>query len=192
KNPKLSELLARLDENRESYLGWHSTALSFLCCKLATLLGWHSEATFYKLSLASFIHDIVLPTDELARIQTVPQLKAAKLGEKERACVLRHPLEAAQLVHSMDEIPGEVAFIVEQHHERQDSSGFPRGVDHKDISSISALFIICHDIVTAMHDAAPNTFQMADYLMAREGDKSFTKGTFGQVFRSLQSKSSEM
>lgn len=192
KNPRLTELLSRLDHNRDSYLSWHSTALSFLCCKLATMLNWHSESTFYKLSLAAMMHDIVLSTDEMARIQTMADLKKSSLNEKERAKVLRHPIEGAQLVHSIDDIPGEVGFIVEQHHEHQDGTGFPRGVDHKDISSISALFIICHDVVTSMYDAPPENFQMLDFLSAREADKSYTKGAFGQVFRALMGKISEM
>jgi HD-GYP domain-containing protein (c-di-GMP phosphodiesterase class II) len=192
KNPRLDELLRRFDTSRDTYLSWHSTALGFLCCKLATMLGWHSESTFFKLALASLLHDIVLPTDELARIQTLDQLKAAKLGEKDRAKVLRHPLESATIVHGISEIPGEVGFIVEQHHERQDGGGFPRGVDHKDISSISALFLIAHDIVTSMYDAPPENFQMLDFLSAREADKSYTKGAFGQVFRALLAKKSEM
>jgi HD-GYP domain-containing protein (c-di-GMP phosphodiesterase class II) len=192
KNPKLSELLARLDANRDSYISWHSTALGFLCCKLATMLGWHSEATFYKLSLASMLHDIVLTSDDLAKIQTVNELKAAGLTEKDRARVLRHPLEGAHLVSNVDEIPGEVGFIIEQHHERQDGNGFPRGIDHKDISSITALFIIAHDVVNSMFEAPPENFQMLDFLAAREADKSYTKGAFGQVFRSLMAKSTEM
>lgn len=192
KNPKLSEILARLDHNRAPYLAWHSTALSFVCCKLATLLGWHSEATFYKLALASTLHDIVLPRDELARILSIAELNKANLSDKDRAAVLRHPLEAAQLVLALGEVPGEVGFIVEQHHERQDGSGFPRGVDHKEISSISALFVISHDIVTAMYDAPPSHFKMQEYLESRESYKAYTKGAFGQVFRALMAKSSEM
>ena len=192
KNPKLSELLARLDQNRDSYLAWHSTALSFLCCKLATMLGWHSEATFYKLSLAAILHDIVLTRDDLARLQSIAEIKAAGLNERDRAAVLRHPIEAAQLVLTIGEIPGDVGFIVEQHHERQDGGGFPRGVDHKDISSISALFIIAHDIVTTMHDAPADKFKMANFLGVRELEKAYTKGAFGQVFHSLMAKASEM
>lgn len=135
---------------------------------------------------------MVLPTDALARIQTVAELQASNISEKDRARVLRHPLEGAQLVSSIDEIPGEVGFIIEQHHERQDGSGFPRGIDHKDISSISALFIIAHDIVTTMFDAPPEKFEMQAFLAAREAEKSYTKGAFGQVYRALMTKVSEI
>jgi hypothetical protein len=192
RNPRLSELLARFDMNRDSYISWHSTAMSFLSCKLAAMLGWHSEATFLKLSLASILHDLTLTSDQLAKIRTPAQLNAAVLADRDRAAVLRHPIEAAQLVASFDEIPGEVGFIVEQHHEWQDGTGFPRGINHKDISAISALFIISLDIVTTMYDAPPENFQMAEFLAAREAEGCYTTGAFGQVFRALLAKDLEL
>jgi HD-GYP domain-containing protein (c-di-GMP phosphodiesterase class II) len=191
KNPKLSELLTRIDENRDSFIGWHSTALSFLCCKLATMLGWHSEATFYKLSLASILHDLSLTSHSLAKINNLEQLNAANLSEKDKDIVLRHPTESGMLVNGFDDIPGEVGFIVEQHHERQDGAGFPRGVDHKEISAISALFIIAHDIVTTMFESPTKNFQLADFLTVREAQQIYTKGHFGHVFRSLVAQSNE-
>ncbi len=106
--------------------------------------------------------------------------------------MLKHPLEAAKLVNGFDEIPGEVGFIVEQHHERQDGTGFPRGIDHKDISSISALFIIAHDIVSTMYDAPPKDFHMGDFLKTRDAEKAYTKGAFGQVFRELLTKNGDL
>jgi len=192
KNPKLSDLVKRLDSNRDSYISWHSTALAFLCCKFATMLGWESDSTFYKLALASIIHDLALPSDHLARIQSLSQLEAAGLTLEERELVLRHPLEAGELVNCFEEIPGEVAFIVEQHHERQDGTGFPRGVDHNDVSPISALFIISLDIVSYMYDSPPENFRIIDFVSLREADKCYTKGAFGQVFRLLVAKVDEL
>jgi HD-GYP domain-containing protein (c-di-GMP phosphodiesterase class II) len=192
KNPKLGDLLSRLNKNRDTYLSWHSTALGFLSCRLATMLGWQSEATFYKLSFASLLHDIVLSSDELAKIQTIEQLNASGLSDRDRAKVQRHPLEGSNLLQNLEEVPSEIAFIIEQHHERQDGSGFPRGIDHKEISSISALFIISHDIVTTMYDAPPENFQIRGFLTARDIDKTYTKGAFGQVFRSIIASSADL
>ncbi len=192
KNPRLSELLGRFESGRDSYIGWHSTALSFLCCKLATLLGWQSDSTFFKLSLAAMLHDLTLPTDAMAKIRTKAELEASDFSDEEKAIIMRHPSEAAQLINAFEEIPGEVGFIVEQHHERQDGTGFPRGVDHKDVNSIAALFIIAHDVVATMFESPADNFKMADFLTAREADKIYTKGSFGQVFRALVTKSDEM
>jgi HD-GYP domain-containing protein (c-di-GMP phosphodiesterase class II) len=185
KNPSLKNMLAKLDENRDNYLGWHSIALSYLSCKLATLMGWQSEATFYKLALASFLHDITLPNDELAQLLDLDQINLANLSLADRALVLRHPLTAAQLLGGFGDIPGEVAFIVKQHHERQDGSGFPDGLEAKDMSVVSALFVIAHDIVTAIFHQPPGKFQMEEFLKKRERDQRYTKGPYGQIFRVL-------
>jgi len=190
KNPKLSELLEKLDENRHSYISWHSTALSFLTCKLATMLGWNSDSTFYKLSLASLL-DLTLESDELAMIRTVGQLKASALDGLDRVAILTHPIDAAHLLTGFDEVPGEVAFIVEQHHEQQDSTGFPKGLEHKEISPISALFIISLDIVTTMYESPPKNFRMREFLSVRDTEKVYTKGNFGMVFRALVANGSE-
>lgn len=191
KNPKLGELLERLDHNRDTFIGWHSTALSFLACKLATLLGWQSDSTFYKLSLAAMLHDLTLSSEVLAQIRTTAELNAAGVTKAEQGIVLRHPTDAAQLLSGFEEIPGEVGFIIEQHHEQQDGTGFPRGIDHNDINAISALFIIAHDIVTSMFATAPKSFQIEEFLLKREAEKIYTKGSFGQVFRSLIAKFKE-
>jgi len=56
----LSELFNRLKVNREGYLSSYSVILAHVACGIASLMGWNSESTFYKLSLAAFLHDITL------------------------------------------------------------------------------------------------------------------------------------
>jgi HD-GYP domain-containing protein (c-di-GMP phosphodiesterase class II) len=189
KNPKLAELLAKLDANRDSYIAWHSTALSFLSCKLATALDWKSDGTFYKLSLASMLHDLTLPNDDLAKVHDKVATGDVKPTEEELKVIVRHPIQGAQLLRGMsDEVPGEVAFIVEQHHERADGDGYPKGLSMKDISPVSALFIISHDLVDEMYRVTPGNFDMEKYLFVCESDKRFTKGAFGKEFREIMSK----
>src|SRR5262249_4139269 len=112
-NPKLSELLKKIDANRDSFLSWHSTALAFLACKLTTLLDWSSEGSFYRLSLSALLHDITLQKDEHSKIQEAEELAAANLTEEEAKLVRSHPTDSAKLLASFPELPGEVAFIVE-------------------------------------------------------------------------------
>lgn len=191
KDPKLSELLERLNKNRDSYICWNSTALNFLCCKLATLLDWQSEATFFKLSLASLVHDLTLPKDDMALIRTLDELDKSQFSEEEKTLIKRHPIDASRLLDGFDEVPGEVGFIVEQHHERQDGSGFPNGIDHREISLVSALFIIAQDIVHEMFTLPEGGFQMNEFMKKRKAEQVYTKGTFGQVFRSIEAKLAE-
>lgn len=182
KSPRLKDLLAKIDANKDSYVSWHSMALSFLSCKIASEMGWSSEATFYKLSLAAMLHDLTLARDELAEIQEFAQLKAADLSSKDKERILNHPNESAKLALSFGEVPGEVSFIIEQHHERQDGTGFPRGLDHKDVSPIAALFIVAHDMVNAMYRAGPKQFDLEAYLVECAKRGRFNRGSFGNVF----------
>ncbi len=190
KNPRLSELLQKMDADKSSFVGWHSTALSFLSCKLATMLGWNSEATFFKLSLASMLHDLSLPSDQLAELQTQEDLNESSLSPEDKELVRQHPRNSAKLISGFEEIPGEVSFIIEQHHERPEGNGFPAQADHKEISAISALFIITHDIVNTMFHSPPQNFDLQAFLTDREAKKTYSKGAFGQVFRTIMMKSS--
>ena len=185
KNPTLSELLSRFDKDRDSYLAWHSTALSFMVCKLAVVMGWESEATFYKLSLSALLHDLLLPTDELSKIQSIAELEKSNLPEEKAESFLRHPVDAGKLLQNMNNVPGDVAFIIEQHHELPEGTGFPRGIGYKDISAISALFIIAHDAVATMYASPPEKFSYPQFLKLRKIEKIYAKGSFWQVFSKL-------
>lgn len=181
----LSLLLSRLDESRGSYINWHTTALSFICCKMATLLGWESDSTFYKISLAAILHDLPLGRDELAALQTRDEVMKSGLSETEKVHVLKHPIDAARLAATVEETASDVGFILEQHHERQDGGGFPAMLDHKDISPISALFIISHDIVNTMFKSPPQNFDIQNFLDDRDEQQCYTRGNYGKVFRAL-------
>jgi hypothetical protein len=184
KNPKLSELLARFDAERGTFLGWHSTALAFVACKLATALDWTSDASFRKLSLAATVHDLTLPRDELALHHDGCGPAGDALPAGDAARIGNHAREAADLVSGMSEVPGEVAFVVQQHHEN--------GEGPDAVGPISALFIIAHDLVNAMYLGPPGAFRIDEYLARREGEKRFAKGAFGQVFRAIHAKVKEL
>jgi CheY-like chemotaxis protein len=100
KNPDLAPLLNNLMLNKDTYLPSHSVVLAYVCCGIASLMGWKSDMTFYKLTLASFLHDILLTNNELAMIQTLPELDLArpKFTEEEIRGYLNHPVACAQLL----------------------------------------------------------------------------------------------
>lgn len=187
KNPKLSDILKNLVADKNPYVAWHSNALAFMSCKLATLLGWNSDATFYKLSMASMLHDITIKDDNLARLNTLSEIKNANLSDEQMEAIVQHPFEASELVLSFEELPGEVGFIVEQHHELPGGDGFPNQVSHNEISSISALFIISHDIVDAL-GAQKDQFDFGKYIAHLEKERKYMSGSYGQVFRVIANK----
>ena len=94
-------------------------------------------------------------------------------------------MDAGKLLQNMNNVPGDVAFIIEQHHELPEGTGFPRGIGYKDISAISALFIIAHDAVATMYASPPEKFSYPQFLKLRKIEKIYAKGSFWQVFSKL-------
>lgn len=147
--PKLSSVLVRLEHDEKKYIASHSILLAFVSCAIASQLEWSSDTTSYKLTLASFLHDITLKNQELALVQSLPELreKQSLFTDEEMKAFYNHPADAAACAQKFDEIPADVDLILSQHHERPDGSGFPKGLTSTRISPLSVVFIIAHDLV---------------------------------------------
>ncbi|NUM89783.1 MAG: hypothetical protein HUU37_11300 [Bdellovibrionales bacterium] len=184
KNPKLQDLLDGL-KAKGDYLARHSTVLAHVGCCIAKEMEWASEATFSKLVIAAMMHDMTLQNHELARINTLTELKE-RAGEFPPDLVKSyhlHPSKAADLVRSFEEIPADVDAIVLQHHERPGGAGFPRGLTNNYIAPLSAVFIVAHDLVQFMLDRAEK-FQLGDFLAQRKTE--YSQGNFRKVITALE------
>jgi len=60
KTPHLSDVVARFQKEKGTYIVSHSLALAEISCILSSQVSWLSDFTFQKLILASFFHDITL------------------------------------------------------------------------------------------------------------------------------------
>jgi HD-GYP domain-containing protein (c-di-GMP phosphodiesterase class II) len=147
KSPELSLLFKDFMVDPSAYLPSHSVVLAYVCCGIASLMGWKSDMTFYKLTLAAFLHDILLKNPELARIQTLHELErtdviytAENLKE-----YMAHPQTCSALLRNVKDIPLDVDIVILQHHERPDGKGFPGRLNYMKISPLSAVFILAHE-----------------------------------------------
>ena len=184
KNPKLKGIIGKLALDPKSYISTHSIALSQLCCGLAIAMDWGSETTFHKLNLAAFMHDITLENQTLARIHSMDELMAnkSKFTAKEIAEYPLHPMRAAEIARKFSEIPPDVDTLILQHHEFPDGSGFPRKLNAKQITPLSALFIVAHELIHVISEQGPN-FQMAHFL--DENLERYSAGHFKKVLACL-------
>lgn len=107
-SPKLSSVLKTLDKFRGEYLSAHSSLCGFLACAIASHMHWGSEATFHKLNLAAFLHDITLESSALARFRNVEGAKAAKVAEAQLKSIADHPSKAAEIARGFTEVPPDV------------------------------------------------------------------------------------
>lgn len=179
-SPDLSKLLGSFKTDPNSYLASHSTLLPYLACFIAELMGWASEQTLHKLTLASFLHDVSLKKDDVARIQSVETARATLKGDDLKAFE-QHPLEAAQICKKYKEIPPDVDVVILQHHERPDGSGFPSGCNHTRLSPLSAVFIVAHDMLS--YQEKNGNLGLADFLSAKQSEYGF--GAFKKISAAL-------
>jgi response regulator RpfG family c-di-GMP phosphodiesterase len=148
KDPNLAEILKRLKASEGQYISYHSTLVSYFACAIAAEMHWGSETTFYKLALAAFMHDITLSNQGLAQLSSLEELERdkAKYTEQELKDFRGHPIDAAEMIKRMNEIPPDVDTIVIQHHERPDGTGFPRTLAYSYIAPLASVFIVAHDL----------------------------------------------
>lgn len=183
KNPKLHDLFLALSQNQDCFQAWHSIALCYVSCKLSSLMTWDSQNTHYKLALAGMLHDVALRRPEWALFENESDLTKAGLNEEELLAYRRHPILAGELAKQLDDFPGDVDYIIAQHHELPDGSGFPAGVNHTKISPLSSLFIVSHDICHRLYEEGPN-FDFAKFL--GEFDERYPLGYFRKIRSSLE------
>jgi HD-GYP domain-containing protein (c-di-GMP phosphodiesterase class II) len=188
RDPRMGELLEALANNESEYLSWHSTTLCYLACRLSSLMTWDSANTHYKLSLASFLHDITLKHKELHRVKTLEELGAANASEPAREEFREHAHAAAALARSMKDFPGDVDHIIAQHHELPSGKGFPLGLNHTKISPLAAVFIVAHDLTDELFEKRQG-LKLSESVARLE--KTYTQGYFKRVIQALKDLSGE-
>ncbi len=183
-NPRLADLIGKITKEG-NYISMHSTLLAHVACCVAKEMEWGSEATFSKLVLAAYMHDISLQNPEIAKINTLRELEESKkkFPEADTKSYHLHPAKSADVVRAFKEVPADVDIIVQQHHERPNGSGFPRGLLFNYISPLSSLFIVAHELAQEILNKRTN-FSMPQFI----GDKKafFNQGNFKKVMAALE------
>lgn len=116
------ELRSLLDksEQKDKYTYNHSNRVQGLSIKISHKLGLSSEIN-YTMALASLFHDIgkfFIP-DEILN-------KPSKLSDEEFNYIKKHSTYSSELLKG--KFIDDIAQIVEEHHERLDGSGYPKGL----------------------------------------------------------------
>lgn len=147
--PLLKSLLIMADiiEARDPYTGGHVWRVSQFSKLLATKVGLPEEEVI-KVSIAAYLHDmgkVGIPDDILR--------KAAALTEEEYAIIKTHPSIGNKLLggHPLAEM---VTAAANDHHERVDGKGYPRGLRGIEIS-LTARIVSIADAFDAMTSTRP-------------------------------------
>ncbi|GHU65035.1 hypothetical protein FACS1894123_10680 [Bacteroidia bacterium] len=183
-NPRLADLIGKISREG-NYISQHSALLAHVACCVAKEMEWGSEATFSKLVLAAYMHDISLTNAEIAKINTLRDLEAKRKSfpAEDAKSYHLHPAKSADVVRSFKEVPADVDIIVQQHHERPNGSGFPRGLLFNYISPLSSLFIVAHDLTQEMLFKR-GSFNLAAFLADKK--PQYNQGNFKKVIAALE------
>lgn len=120
-----------------------------LSLELAVELGYTSHS-LERLGVAAFFHDIGMKS--FADLVNLPR----KLDDEEIALLQTHPLEGAAMLRELEEdFALSVADIVEQEHERIDGSGYPRSLNHMEISEYAQIIGLI-DVYEALTHQRPH------------------------------------
>jgi HD-GYP domain-containing protein (c-di-GMP phosphodiesterase class II) len=134
-------------EMRDPYTAGHQNRVSELSSSIAQEMGL-SESDVHGIHLAASIHDlgkIKVPAEILS--------KPSRLTDIEYSLIKDHPQAGYDILKTID-FPWPIAEIVYQHHERNDGSGYPRGLKAPEIL-IGAKILAVADTVEAMTSHRP-------------------------------------
>lgn len=134
--------IAKTVEMRDPYTSGHQQRVARLSVAIARRLGW-DEGRIEGLRLGALLHDIgkiYVPAEILNR----PGL----LSDEEMAIIRTHPGIGGEILKDTD-FPWPIREMVEQHHERIDGSGYPKGLKGSEILE-EAKVIAVADVVEAI------------------------------------------
>jgi putative nucleotidyltransferase with HDIG domain len=139
--------LGRTAERRDPYTAGHQRRVTGLALAIARKLEYGEDACSM-LRTAGMLHDIGklgVPAEILS--------KPTALSKIELALIRTHPQAAYEILADIA-FPGPVAQVVLQHHERQDGSGYPKGICGDDILPEARILAVA-DVVEAMASHRP-------------------------------------
>jgi len=102
-------------------------------------------------------------------------LKESVLTEDETRLVLGHPAKSYELLTQYQEIKGEIAEVILQHHEQWNGKGYPKGLKGNEISKLAQIIslsdVFSDLLVEHPGNAKCMTHEAIEYVMAASGDQ---------------------
>lgn len=157
--------LSSIMEHKDSYTAYHQRRVVELALAIGRELNL-SKTKLEAIKIGALLHDIgkiAIPGEILN--------KPSKLNNIEMEIVKTHPLAGYNMLKNID-FPPEVLYIVSQHHERIDGSGYPEGLKDGEID-FSAKIVSVADVVEAMISHRPYRppLKIEDALFELESNK---------------------
>ncbi len=130
------------------YNAIHAISVAILAMGAAEKLNYEDKAVS-AIGLAGLLHDI-----GMVRVATDMVAKSENLSDNERALVMRHPIEGANIICAADANLDLAAVVALEHHLKPDGSGYPRLTFARQPHPISSLIAVC-DTLHALRSPRP-------------------------------------
>jgi hypothetical protein len=155
---------------------------SYLSESILHNLGWKSDLSRKKLGLASILQDATLGNEDLIKITSANDPNLQMFTKDEQDEYLTHPIRAAELARQFQGY-SEVDFVIAQHHEKPDGTGFPFGVTINKLSAHSCAFILATAFVARY--ALSNKKDSDKKEILEELKIEYNVGNFKEPFEAL-------
>lgn len=147
----------------------HSLRAAWLACYIGAA-AQVSDRELETLAMAALLHDIgMLHVDPAVLNQDKP------LTVEARRLLQAHPITAAMVVRSEPALSPSVAAAVEQHHERVDGTGYPRGVQGDSIGRLARILMLV-EVALAVFEHQTDVPELQLSLILRLNHRSFDRG----------------
>lgn len=140
-------MLSSVIDLRDPYTAGHQRRVGNMAAAIAQKLG-RDQLFIDNIRTIGYLHDIgklVIPTDILS--------KPGQLNKYELELIRTHAEQGFKMLSHV-KLPGNIAEIVYQHHERMDGSGYPRGLHSQEIIEEAAIIAVA-DVVESMLSHRP-------------------------------------
>ena len=140
----------------------HSVNVCTFSLALAAVAGVDRTVELIELGTGALLHDV-----GKVKIPDNILYKPGPLSVEEWDLVRQHPQHGVDIISETDMIP-EMSYVpIKQHHERQDGSGYPDNLEHKDIHIYSSIVAIA-DVFDAMTTRRVYRQEQSSYSSLRE------------------------
>lgn len=172
--------------NNQNYLSEHSFMLSYIACSAVQYTPYGSDEVNLILTIASFFHDIAFEDGKLAKINDCSNKNSAFnfLGIEEQEEIRNHPMVAINHIKQIEGIPKLVSTVIENHHEKYDGTGFPKGLNHLSLPPLCVIFNLCHEVVDLIVNLEPTPQMIIDFIF--ELKEKYPQGHYPMALEALE------
>jgi len=176
--------MAILENSGGGYLHKHSMLGAVLAQQVVGQLKWGSKTQREAICFILYFHDICIPKDHLAEINSAKQFKDANLNQEDKKIVESHALKASELLSNMPKVPFGTVEVILQHHGMANGIGFSETLSSR-VSPLACVFHVVEEVVDAiLHTPQGKSFNLG--FTMNELSQRFNKGHYLEAMEAIK------